>query len=189
MSDLLDTLHLRPMPGRLAPDERLVRGFEDRFGVALPVDYRAFLLAHGGSYTSAKAPFSVPTPIGTDAMVEELFGFMEDEHDACDLRNAAETAGSAPNVIPIACDGFGNWTLLVCRGRHTGSVLHEDMGQRALWSDAEFHQRFPNLAPSIEHYLALRRAAQLPPSIVSGPNCYLLAPSFEAFLASWSPLD
>ena len=177
------------MPGRLAPDELLVRSFEERFGLSLPAGYRAFLLAHGGSYASAKAPFLVPTPIGTDAVVEEILGFMQSERDGGDLRNAAETAGSAPNLVPIACDGFGNWTLLVCRGPHTGQVVHEDMGQRGLWSDDDLHRRFPNLAPSIEDYLDLRRGEALPPSIVSAPNCYLLASSFEAFLASCSPLD
>jgi hypothetical protein len=185
----IEALNLRPMAGRMEPTERLVRSFEDRFGLALPRDYRAFLLEHAGSWASAKAPFLVPTPIGTEAMVEELFGFMTHEHGRGDVRNAADAAGGAPHVIPIASDVFGNWMLLVCRGPHTGSVLLEDVSQRASWTDARFRRQFPNLAPSIEEYLRLRRAEALPPSIVNASNCYLVARSFDELVANCSALD
>lgn len=181
-SDILASLGAKPSRRRVSPTEALVRGVETEFGLTLPADYRAFLLAHGGTSVEAEAPFLEPTPVGHRAGVAEFFGFCDDPDD--DIRGATEISDGAPAAIPIAEDGgFGNRIFLLLQGPRAGAVLFHDLQGRAAWPDAQFTAWFPNLAPSIQEYLTLRRQGALPEKVVSGAgDFYLLASSFSDFL-------
>ena len=83
-----------------APSEPLVREYEARFALALPADYREFLVHHGGVVGSADCAFQEPTPCGNDTCIDSFYGFTRgDRHD--DIYRATEMIGGAPDVVAI----------------------------------------------------------------------------------------
>jgi hypothetical protein len=59
--------------------------------------------------------------------------------------------------------------------------MHDGEGRFA-WPDEMFYQRFANLSPTIESYLAMRKRSKLPKKPKGYEHMYRLAESFEEFV-------
>jgi hypothetical protein len=185
----LDLLEVRPMPLRVEPTLQLVESYEREFGLTLPADYREFLAAYGGVFLHAVYPFAeLPTPFGPTGMVDELFGFATGDRESSGVHWNTRIIDGAPDVVAIGADLMGGMTWLKCTGDDAGSVYYHDPQRRHTnWREADFYDHFPNLAPSIEHYLQLRRANLLPTKRRGYENVYLIGRSFSEFIALLRP--
>lgn len=168
--------------GSTPPSESLVREFEDRFGVALPPDFRSFLVRHGGARGTAVCPLLEPTPFGTDCCIDCFFGFENDE-----IGDSTEIIEGAPDIIAIGYEPGGKMWWLFCSEPYLGHVFVHDHQGRSAWPDDQFFQWFPNLAPEIKNYLDLRRNKKLPSKPVGFEHVYLAARSFSEFVDRLRP--
>ena len=173
----IDHLNLELPSWALPPSMGLVEVYESQFDLKLPADYREFLANHGGALLNASCAFLEPTPCGENALVDQFYGFMEAGRSD-DVREATELIDGAPDVVAIACDLMGGMLWLKCTGNDAGCIYFHDPEQRWTWPDAQFHQTFRLLAPSIERYLKLREAGSLPKKAHGYENVYLVARSF-----------
>lgn len=169
-----------------SPSAELVRDYEQRFALTLPADYRAFLVHHGGVVGSATCAFQEPTPCGTAACVDKLYGFTrEDRHD--DVNRATEDIDGAPVVVAIGENLMGDMLWLKCSGRDCGSVYMHDHEGRFAWPDDMFYNQFPNLHQAIKDYLDLRKRAELPKKPTGYEHIYRVATSFTDFIERLEP--
>jgi hypothetical protein len=86
--------------GHTPPSEKLVRAFERRFGLNLPVDFRSFLIRHGGVQGTAVSPMIEPTPFGTSTIITGFYGFQNDE-----IGEATDLIEGAPEIIALGSEG------------------------------------------------------------------------------------
>lgn len=163
------------------PSEHLVRNCEKRFALALPSDYREFLVHHGGMIGSATCAFQEPTPCGNATCVDCFNGFaLVDRHD--DVARATELIEGAPDVVAIGDNLMGAMFWLKCSGRDRGHVYMHDPEGRYAWPDEMFYEMFQALSPIIKDYLAMRKRGELPNKPKGYEHVYRLATSFEEFI-------
>lgn len=104
-----------------------VSHFEMGLAVRLPDDYRAFLIKHNGGY---------PDPDGFrggDDVLNFFYGLWQ-KHGDLNYEELSHRNFIPKEMIPIACDPFGNAVLLEVRGPHRGRVWfwdHERWGDPA----------------------------------------------------------
>jgi len=176
------------LPGWVQPPcERLVHDFESRFTVALPSDYREFLVQHGGVIGIATCEFQEPTPCGNSTCVDGFFGFRREDDRRIDVVRATELIDGSPDVVAIADNLMGAMFWLKCSGKDRGCVYMHDPEGRFAWPDELFYERFPNLDPTIECYLRLRKRGELPAKPKGYEHVYRLATSFDEFIARLEP--
>jgi hypothetical protein len=187
----LEALGYAPADWQLPVTEEFVTGFEREYGLRLPAEYRAFLLAFGGWTGSATCDFlEQPTPNGTGAGIDLFYGQMPPEYEVYDIRWATESVGDAPAFVAVASGGMDGCMVVVrCGGPDDGSVYFFDADQRALWPDDEFRRMFPGLHPSIVAYLERRRAGLLPAKPEGYESFYLLGRGFIEFIDRLVPTD
>lgn len=167
----------------LPPSEQLVRRFETRFSLALPADYREFLLQHGGFIGSAVCPFQEPTPCGNATCLDKFYGFSSsDRHD--NVEDATKLIDGAPDVIAIGDNLLGAMFWLKCTGKDAGHVYMHDHEGRFAWTDQMFYEWYPNLHPQIRQFLALRREGKLPKKPKGYDHVYRVGRSFAEFFDS-----
>lgn len=187
----LDALRYTPADWQLPVTEEYVAEFEREYGLRLPAEYRAFLLAFGGWTGNATCDFlGQPTPLGSGAWIDLFYGRMVPEYEVYDLRWATDSVGGAPAFVAVASGGMNGCMVVVrCGGPDEGHVYFFDRDQRSLWPDEEFRRMFSALHPSIEDYLAKRRAGQLAPKPDGYESLYLLARGFNEFIDRLRPTD
>jgi hypothetical protein len=187
----LEALRYKPADWQLPVTEEFVAEFESEYGLQLPAEYRAFLLAFGGWTGSATCDFLEPlTPLGTGAWIDLFFGRMVPKYEVYDIRWATDSVGGAPDFVAVAAGGANGCMAVVrCGGPDDGHVYFFDRDQRSLWGDDEFYHMFPGLAPEIKEYLARRSGGQLPPKPEGYESLYLLARGFNEFIERLAPTD
>jgi hypothetical protein len=168
------------------PTELLVRGFEARFSLRLPVDYRAFLLRHGGVIGSAICGFQEPTPCGPSTYIESFYGFTLPNRRG-NVMDRTELIRGAPDVIAVGDNLMGGMFWLKCTGKDAGHVYMHDHEGRFAWPDPIFSERFPNLSPEIKQYLKQRKQGKLPAKPKGYEHVYRLAKSFTEFIDRLEP--
>ena len=134
-----------------------VDGFEQRFGVVLPRDYRAFLLeVNGGRTAETHREFD-------RGILNQLFSLNEPKES----RNLAEWNErvrkdlKTPDLIIVGVDDGGGRILLAVSGDHSGEVwfqVHEgrpwEANPRVLWHD---RRDLRKLADSFPAFMSLLR--------------------------------
>jgi hypothetical protein len=186
---------------RMPATQASISAVEELLGVALPEDYRVFLIEHGGSLLGddgryVVAPVLVPCPLGERATIEVFFGFYSDPTDPYDLRVAAETyRGRIPaNTVAIGTAIGGDLVLLSCNGTDLGSVYLWDHEFTFLGGFETTRQMFLDLdrrgidTRSLDVHRAVMKWEQLHAHELTrapgyGP-LYLLASSFARFLGA-----
>jgi hypothetical protein len=166
----------------------LVREYEARFALLLPSDYRAFLVHHGGVVGSATCAFQEPTPCGDATCVDGFYGFTTGARWD-NVAHATELIEGAPDVVAIGDNLLGAMVWLKCTGRDAGHVYMHDGEGRSAWPDEFFCERYPNLAPEIQHYLELRKQCKLPTKPKGYEHVYRLAKSFGEFIDALQPVE
>jgi hypothetical protein len=187
----LEALGYQPADWQLPVTEDFVAEFERERRLRLPAEYRAFLLEFGGWTGSATCDFlEQPTPNGTGAWVDLFYGRMVPEYEVYDIRWATDSFGESGGWAAIASAGMNGCVVIVrCGGSDDGHVYFLDADQRALWPDEEFRRMFTALHPSIEEWLARRRAGQLPAKPEGYECLFLLARGFNEFVERLAPTD
>jgi hypothetical protein len=185
----LEALGYRPADWQLPVTEEFVADFERQRGLRLPAEYREFLLEFGGWTGSATCDFlEQPTPNGTGGWVGLFYGHMVPEYEVYDIRWATDSLGDSPGFAVVADGGMDACVIVVrCGGPDDGHVYFLDADQRALWPDEEFRRMFTALHPSIEEWLARRRAGKLPAKPEGYECLFLLARGFNEFIERLAP--
>lgn len=172
----------------LPPSETLVQGYEKRFALALPSDYREFLVHHGGVVGSSICDFQEPTPCGTSTCIDCFYGFTHALRGD-DVNQATELIEGAPDVVAIGGNLMGAMFWLKCSGKDAGSVYMHDHEGRSAWPDKMFYDMFSKLQPKIKDYLELRRRGQLPKKPKGYDHVYRLASTFSEFVNGLKATD
>jgi SMI1 / KNR4 family (SUKH-1) len=167
----------------VAPNETLVREFEDKFGLSLPEEYREFLVKHGGKFGGANCQFLEPTPCGKDTMIDCFYGFTKADRSD-NVTDATALIDGAPDVIAIGDNMMGAMFWLKCTGKDAGHVYMHDHQRRSGWADEQFMRMFPDLHPDIQEYLRLRKEGKLPEKPEGYEHVYRLSTSFTEFVLS-----
>jgi len=137
--------------------ERDVEGFEKRFGIALPHDYRAFLLeVNGGRTANTNCEF--------DRGVVNLLFSLSAPKESFDLTACNERMREdlkTLDLVSVGADDGGGDILLAVNGDHSDEIwlqLHEerpwDANPRVLWHD---RRDFRKLADSFTAFMASLR--------------------------------
>ncbi|HWO20237.1 MAG TPA: SMI1/KNR4 family protein [Kofleriaceae bacterium] len=115
-----------------------VGGFEHRFGVALPRDYRAFLLeVNGGRTARTHRRFD-------RGILNQLFSLNDpdESHDLAAWNEDVHRDLKTTDLVIVGVDDGGGEILLVVNGDHAGEVwfqVHEgrpwEANPRVLWHD------------------------------------------------------
>ena len=109
----LNALRYKPADWQLPATEEFVAEFEREYGLRLPVEYRAFLLAFGGWTGSATCDFLEPlTPLGTGAWIDVFYGRMVPKYEVYDIRWATNSVGGAPGLVAVAAGGANGCMVL-----------------------------------------------------------------------------
>lgn len=169
--------------GGAKPSEAQMRKFERRFDLNLPADYRSFLVRFGGVCGTAVCLMVEPTPFGTSTIIEQFFGFQDDE-----IAEATDLIEGSPEFIALGSEPLGRMFWLCCAEPYVSHVFLHDHYGRSSWSDEDFF-KWPHLAPEIHHYLGLRREGRLPKKPQGFENVYLVARSFTGFIESLQPYN
>ena len=180
-ADKLAMLGFALPEGGCPPSEMLVREFERRFDLKLPVDFRSFLVRHGGVRGMAVCPMIEPTPFGSFTCIDGFFGFENDK-----IGDATELIEGTPEIIAMGTEPLGRMFWLFCAESYVGHVFVYDHYGRSSWSDEDFF-KWPHLASEIRHYLDLRREGRLPEKPEGFEDVYLVARSFTGFMESLRP--
>jgi len=170
----------------IAPNEYLVKEYEDEFDLSLPDDYREFLVHHAGIEGTATCTVEEPTPFGDTIHVENFFGFSSENY-LNDVYDKTDLIDGAPVIVAIADNVYGGHIWLKCLGQDRGSVYYFDHQKRNDWPDEWFYKHFPNLHPPIREYLDRRRNGTLPTKRKGYEHLYLLAQSFSGFIHKLKP--
>jgi len=156
-------------------DESAVSELEAQIGVALPRDYRKFLLTDGGGHVSdGLAECTMPTPFG-----RHIITVLHACREVMDLLDSSITPR---NMICIGYGHFGMTTCLSIAGLDHGHVFSLDTEMRFYWDDSTI-SKYPALDPSIKEFFRQRDNDELPERPWGYENCYHIANSFDAFLS------
>jgi len=117
-------------PGPMLTKQELV-DFEAQFGIALPDDYKAFMLVYNGGKPPANTVFDfndiVYGPSGTTLRELMVIYQAEEAGKYDDLRKAYRTVVESgevpPCLLPIGSDDYGNVILLAVSGDDSGKVV------------------------------------------------------------------
>lgn len=154
---------------------------ERQIGVRLPAQFRAFVDETGGGYVdNLLAKCLVPTPFGEANLVE-----------LCSLQSILRLLDSdvtPRNMICIGLGHFGMTTCLSIAGIDHGSVYALDTEMRYYWTSEKL-SAYPDLDPSIVEFFQMRDEDELPERPWGYENCYLIAESFDHFLAKLYPAE
>lgn len=162
------------------PSEKLIKKFEKKFGLKLPEDYRLFLLNNAGKSGSAVCPFKEPTPMGSEALINNFYGFSSQSYE--NIFEMTKLIDGYPVVIALGSNDMGSMFWYICQGARAGQVVMHDGDCRSSWTDERFFKMFSNLAPEIKEYLELRKESKLPQKEEGFEHIYLLADSFSEFI-------
>lgn len=105
-------------------EEQTVASFEARNRIELPVDYRAFLLAHHGGVPDPSFYWVVPDDWGSS--IESLYGFSENGYRLQEYLDARDSIGVAPDMLVIGDDGCGSFLSIGILGPRRGQVFYID---------------------------------------------------------------
>ena len=113
--------------GNGGTSESMVIEFEANLGVALPTDYRKFLLTYNGG---SPIPYGFDVPGWGDSLVNELYGLGFADHRSLDraIERKVEVL-SKTQTIPIGYDPGGNGIFMGVAPQNFGVVYffdHED---------------------------------------------------------------
>jgi hypothetical protein len=146
-----------PPFGERGPEvvESDVNGFERRFGVVLPRDYRTFLLAvNGGRTARTHREFD-------RGVLNELFSLNDTNADIAEWNERIREDLKTPDLIIVGIDDGGGRILLAVNGEHSGEVwfqVHDerpwDANPRVLWHD---RRDFRKLADSFAAFMSSLR--------------------------------
>jgi hypothetical protein len=143
-------------PNRWGPlNEQTVIDFERQYGIVLPSDYRAFLIAnHGG----------LPDPnfywVGTSGWgsgIETLYGFREGSYSLRDYFDAREVLGISADLMAIGDDGSGSLLAIGIAGQRFGQLYYLDCEfeagapERELFLAASFDDFLERLCSPPDH--------------------------------------
>src|SRR5262245_50762223 len=151
-----------------APEEQIAR-LEAQLGVALPEDYRRFLVQCNGGFVGGMLWFRGPTPEGksADAGVHHIGGFREESHFSLEERRDTYQSDQPPRIphelLWVMDDPFGNAICLGISGPYRGRVYFWD------------HEQEPD-------------SEDWDGSVETAGNLQLLAGSFTDFVAGLAPL-
>lgn len=180
----LEALGYGPTEWQLPVTEEFVVAFEREYGLQLPTEYRAFLLAFSGWAGSATCDFlEQPTPLGDGGWIGLFYGNTVPEYHVYDIRWATNSVGGAPAFVAVATGGMNGCMVVIrCGSQDDGYVYFLDADQRSLWADEDFHRMFPGLDTRIKEYLAQRRVKELPSKPEGYESLYLMARGFNEFI-------
>jgi hypothetical protein len=105
-------------------NEETVAAFEARNGIALPGDYRAFLLAHHGGVPDPNFYWVVPGDWGSE--IESLYGFGKDGFMLQEYLDTRESTGLPSDMLAIGDDGCCNFLAVGIAGKRRGQVFYID---------------------------------------------------------------
>lgn len=130
-----------------------LKHLESRRGVKLPQDHKIFMMLHNGGKPTASVFNFVERGAQTSAAVRRFFA-LDDSHKFYSLNKHISIyhGRHPPWMVPVACDSFGNLTLLECADEHHGSVFfwdHENEGTSGS------RQNLPLICRSFDEFLSL----------------------------------
>ncbi|MDC3959508.1 SMI1/KNR4 family protein [Polyangium jinanense] len=113
--------------GATSPEE--IAGFQARWSVVLPAEYREFLLKSNGGWPEPDT-FVVPGWHGQASMLDAFFGIHHGrETERLDRAMEVYDARIPGDLIPIADDAGGNVVCIGWKGKRRGKIYfwdHED---------------------------------------------------------------
>jgi len=110
--------------------DEAIKTIEEKFGIALPVEYRNFLLSHnGGRVTPAVFRFKKQSGKYADSCVDWFLAIYDGEFD--NFESYFETykldqQRLPPELVPIAHDPGGNLICISVSGSQKGAVFFWD---------------------------------------------------------------
>lgn len=110
---------------------------EIRLDIHLPDQYRQFLLKHNGGKPT---PDLFECADGGGSFIHKFLAIHEGPYDNFEQKSLSFWADKAmpDNILPIACDAFGNYVCLSVSGADTGSVYfwnHEERPRKASYKN------------------------------------------------------
>lgn len=110
---------------------------EKRLDIHLPDQYRQFLLKHNGGKPT---PDLFKCANGGSSFVHKFLAIHDGPYDNFEQENSSFRANKAvpDNIIPIACDAFGNYVCLSVSGADIGALYfwnHEKQRQKASYKN------------------------------------------------------
>lgn len=136
--------------GPMLSSEKL-KALEERLDIALPEQYRDFLLQHNGG-TPDLALFECAG--GGGSFVRSFLGAHEGPHSNFEVKFLAlkVTRKALPdNIVAVAEDGFGNLVCLSLAGADVGSVYFWDHERE---TETPSYKNMHLIAPSFNEFLA-----------------------------------
>jgi SMI1 / KNR4 family (SUKH-1) len=104
--------------------EETVRSFEARHDLALPSDYRAFLLANHGGVPEPNFYWVVPREWGSG--ICNVYGFGEHDYSLDECVGDRWVFGIPNELLPIGDDGCGNFLCIGVCGAGRGQMYYVD---------------------------------------------------------------
>jgi hypothetical protein len=140
-----------PKPHGPLSESRLVE-FERTCGLALPPDYREFLLEFNGGVPFPSS-FWITEPTNASG-VQQFYG-LHDGPSWLSIHTYArnEASGVPAGILPIGDDGVGDWICIGIAGAHYGRVYFVDHEVHPL-DDPDSMKGITELAESFERFLA-----------------------------------
>jgi len=128
--------------------------FELRRKLILPAEYKAFLLTSNGGMPTPDG-FEIPGFHGEGSTVLTFYGIHEDPDYGLDSMLDSYDERIPVDLIPIACDAFGNNICLGWKGKRRGKIYFWDH-ENELDENGNFRQDYANVylvANSLQEFL------------------------------------
>jgi hypothetical protein len=128
-----------------------ISNFEMRIGMALPGQYRRFLMDFNGG-TPTPNTVDIEGLPGASTDVQVFFGIDRSVQSSCLEWNLATLFERLEEgLLPIACDSGGSVFCLSLRGCDRGEVLYCDL--QSVFADFDAHPELYPVAPVFEAFL------------------------------------